>query len=59
VQAPGGEAAHVDVQRGVPPVVARGGSRQPDLAEDLAVQVQVSFVARQSSRCNPGRVILA
>ena len=36
VQAPGGEAAHVDVQRGVPPVVARGGSGQPD----LAVQVQ-------------------
>ena len=40
VQAPGDEAAHVDVQRGVPSVVARGGSGQPDLAEDLAVQVQ-------------------
>jgi len=40
VEAPGCESADVDVQRSVPPVVARCRRRQPDLAEDLAVQVQ-------------------
>jgi hypothetical protein len=40
VQPPRGEAAHVDVQRDVPPVVAWRGARQSDLADDLAVEVQ-------------------
>jgi hypothetical protein len=40
MQSPGGQAAHVDVQRHVPPVIARGRCCQTDLADDLAVQVQ-------------------
>jgi hypothetical protein len=41
------EAADVDVERDVPPVVARRRGRQPDLAEYLAVQMQRVF------RCAP------
>jgi hypothetical protein len=41
------QAADVYVQRDVPPVVARCRCRQPDLAEDLAVQMQCVF------RCTP------
>jgi hypothetical protein len=35
-----GQAAHVDVQRDVPPVVARRGRRQAHFADDLAAEVQ-------------------
>jgi hypothetical protein len=34
------QSAHVDVERHVPPVVARRGGRHPDLADDLRPQVQ-------------------
>jgi hypothetical protein len=37
------QAADVHVQRDVPPVVARCRRRQPDLPEDLAVQMQCVF----------------
>jgi hypothetical protein len=40
VQAAGGEPAGVDVERGVPPVVARRCRGQPDLSDDLRVEVQ-------------------
>ena len=40
VQPPGREAAQVDVQRGVPPVVARRRRCEPDLADDLAEEMQ-------------------
>ena len=40
VQPPGREAAHVDVERDVPPLVARRGGREPDLPDDLAVEVK-------------------
>jgi hypothetical protein len=40
MQAPCRETADVDVQRDVPPVVARWRRRQPDLADDLAVEMQ-------------------
>ena len=39
-QAAGGQAAHVHVERDVPPVVARLRRCQLDLADDLRVQVQ-------------------
>ena len=35
-----GQAAHVDVERDVPPVVARRSRGEPDLADDLAVEVE-------------------
>jgi hypothetical protein len=40
MQPPRREPADVDVQRHVPPVVARRRGGQPDLAEDLAVEMQ-------------------
>src|ERR671914_930515 len=40
VHAPRGETADVDVQRDVPPMVARRRRSQSDLADDLAVQMQ-------------------
>jgi hypothetical protein len=40
VQAPCCEPADVDVEGGVPPVVAGCRGREPDLADDLGVQVQ-------------------
>jgi hypothetical protein len=40
VEATGGEAADVDVERHVPPVVPRSRRRQPHLPEDLAVEVE-------------------
>jgi hypothetical protein len=40
MQPPGREAAHVDVEWGVPPLVARRRGREADLAHDLAVEVQ-------------------
>ena len=40
MQPPRRETSHVDVQRDVPPVVARRRGRQPDLADDLAVEMQ-------------------
>jgi hypothetical protein len=40
MQPPRREAAHVDVEGDVPPVIARRDGGQPDLADDLAVQVQ-------------------
>ncbi len=40
MQPPGREAAHVDVERRVPPVVARRRGCNAYLADDLAVQVQ-------------------
>ena len=40
MQAPCREPADVDVQGCVPPVVARRRRREPDLADDLRVQVQ-------------------
>jgi hypothetical protein len=40
VQPSGGEAAHVDVEGNVPPLVARRRGREADLAHDLAVEVQ-------------------
>ena len=49
VQASRRETAHVHVQRDVPPVVARGGGRQTDLAEDLAVEMQ-RVLRRDASR---------
>jgi hypothetical protein len=33
MQPPGGQPADIDIQRDVPPMVARRGARQPDLAE--------------------------
>jgi hypothetical protein len=40
VEATRGQAANVDVERRVPPVVARRRRGQADLAEDLAVEVE-------------------
>ncbi len=40
MQPPRREPSHVDVQRDVPPVVARRRRGQPDLADDLAVEMQ-------------------
>src|SRR6185312_2423021 len=40
MQAAGGEPAHVDIQRSVPPVVPRRGRGEANLAEDLTVEVQ-------------------
>jgi hypothetical protein len=40
VKATRGEAADVDVERRVPPVVARRRRGEPDLAEDLTVEVE-------------------
>jgi hypothetical protein len=40
VQAPRRQPTDIDVERDVPPVVAGRGGRQPDLADDLAVEMQ-------------------
>src|SRR5215813_1087818 len=40
MHAPRRQPADIDIQRYVPPVVARRCSCQPDLADDLAIQVQ-------------------
>ena len=66
VQAPRRQPTDIDVERDVPPVVARRGGRQPDLAHDLAVEVQCVLgrapVAQMELRklgrrcgCHPGQ----
>src|SRR5919106_1720661 len=43
MQTPCREPANIDVQRDVPPMVARRGGREPDLSEDLAVEMERVF----------------